>query len=382
MPSNSENSIIALNVVGDVCFGLGVRGSIVKYGNEFPFEKVVDELLYSNILFGNLEVVFPGNSARLAKRNADIWAHDNATESLSNAQFDIMSIANNHIMDFGIDGLENTLKLLNQNNIKYTGAGKNIDYALKPVVIDHERISIGFVAFADNEGQRAGRFSSGTAEATSKLVVDSVTSLKKNVDIIVVSLHMGIEFTPYPSPFQVKLSRKIADAGADVIIGHHPHVLQGIEVYKGSLICYSLGNFVFQVYGDDYQQQAYPYSTWGAIIKINMSKNGYASHEIIPSVIKQDHRPWLACGKERKQILQHIEEISKPLKNISEVENLYRTTCRKFAITNLGWFEADFQMGGFPAVLQRCLMMINRAPNRRWIGGFARGLISKVSECV
>ena len=374
--NNESKEEIILVAVGDVCLGLEVRKTIAEHGVLFPFEHVREQILRSDMRFGNLEVVFPGNSIEVSSRKSQIWAEDNAINSLCEAQFDVMSFANNHIMDHGKAGFSRTLDLMSKHNIVSVGAGATLYDSRQAAIIKRNNLKVGFLAFSDNWGQISGNRNPGATEAVAKYMISDIRTLKKEADIVIVSLHMGIEFTPYPSPFQVKISREAVDAGANVIIGHHPHVLQGFEVYHGSLIFYSLGNFVFQVYGHGYQQPYLPHVAWGVILTINLRSDGYISHNVIPTVINEEHRPRLANEDEADRIMRHITEISEPLRDIHRLERIYRHTCGEFARTNYWWFRVGFGVGGIKKIIRMSIMMILRAPNRRWIAGFLRYMFS------
>ena len=158
-----------------------------------------------------------------------------------------VSLANNHMMDYGEYGLKSTLSVLDKNDIKHTGAGLTLDEALIPFTIDTGNIKIGVLAFGwDVEETRyASEKSAGCAPRKKDIIVKAVSDAKEYCDRVVVCMHWGFEFNRYPMPYDTDLAHSLIDAGADLIIGSHPHCVQPYEVYKGKTIYYSLGNFYF-----------------------------------------------------------------------------------------------------------------------------------------
>jgi poly-gamma-glutamate synthesis protein (capsule biosynthesis protein) len=283
-------------------------------------------------------------------------------------------------MDSGTAGLINTINLLDGEKILHTGAHINSRKASEPAILDLGILTMGVISCADDEGQIAGRNSPGVAEATEKNVLRAVAALKNRVDVIILCLHMGLEFEHYPDSYKVSLARKSASAGANVTLCHHPHVLQGIEVHNGSLICYILANYVFHVHGNAYQDHCLPYSAWSVMVKIKLSKAGYMSHVLVPVVLGADHRPSLVQGPDRERIIDHIERISMPLHDGECIERLYRSACKRCARENYWWFRGFLRANKFRLVGKRFWILINRSPQRRWIAGYFRHLLSPLTD--
>ena len=168
--------------------------------------------------------------------------------ALNGAGIDIVNIANNHIYDFGPEGLFDTISYLDSVGIRHVGAGRNRAEAHCPVVLNLNGIKVGFLGYyGGGEAPAASDLRPGVARRDIGLITSDIASLryKDSVDYIVVNLHWGTEKETYPDGSQRDLAHRIIDSGADAVIGHHPHVLQGIELYKSGVIAYSLGNFIF-----------------------------------------------------------------------------------------------------------------------------------------
>jgi poly-gamma-glutamate synthesis protein (capsule biosynthesis protein) len=166
-----------------------------------------------------------------------------------------MSLSNNHIMDYYEKGLFDTMELLDQNSIVHTGGGRNIDEARKMAVIEKNGIKVGLLAYTDMAeivfagdpylSFAAGPEKSGVVPRKYETIKEDIRKNRDQVDLLVVSLHWGIEESFRISGDQVEFAHDLIDDGADIILGHHPHQFQGIELYKGKPILYSLGNFMF-----------------------------------------------------------------------------------------------------------------------------------------
>jgi hypothetical protein len=174
--------------------------------------------------------------------------HPRFLRAISDAGIDLVTIANNHIFDYGREGFFDTISYLDSAGIRHVGAGVNRDEAHRPVLIEVRGRRIGFLGYyGGGEAPGAGKSSPGVARRELDLVTADILNLRNilQADYVVVNLHWGTEKADTPDPSQQAFARSLIDAGANAVIGHHPHVLQGIESYHSGVIVYSLGNFVF-----------------------------------------------------------------------------------------------------------------------------------------
>jgi len=274
-----------------------------------PFKNIKELFPKDALVFGNLETVLSIRGNPIEKR-VPLRVNPEKIHYLKDARFSIVNIANNHIMDYGEEGLSDTIDVLRKSSIRFIGAGRNIKEAIKPELIKKNGLRIGFIGFT-SAGIIAKEESIGCAPLAKEFILNSISELRKKVDILVISLHWGIEYIFYPSPEQQNLARLLIDKGADLIIGHHPHVIQGIEEYKNKLIIYSLGNCNF---GVD-QDKNYKGADIGIITSVNFSKKCITEYKLIPIVINSDYAPALLYGKKKLEVLEFIKKISVPLKN-------------------------------------------------------------------
>jgi len=239
---------ISLLFVGDIMFDRGVENSVMKNGNgdyAFLFQNA-DFIKDADISFGNLEgpISDAGNDL---KNLYSFRFEPSAIKSLKNSGFDVLSVANNHIGDWGRDAFEdNFLRLINDGFLA-VGGGINKENAGSVKIIGKQGIRFGFLAFSDvgPNWLEATEESSGILIAGENEIASLVRQTAPRVDVLIVSLHFGEEYQKIANERQKKLARLAVDSGAKIVIGHHPHVIQEVENYKNGVIVYSLGNFIF-----------------------------------------------------------------------------------------------------------------------------------------
>lgn len=197
------------------------------------------ESLKSDIIFGNLEVPLICNDNIV--QNSSFAGSTKFSRSLQNLGFNIVSIANNHILEQGEEGFKSTIKALEGSNVNYIGVFN--DAKSNIVVIEKNNLRIGFAAFNAIKDLSNPSLYAELSIPNIKRTIDEMELLR--IDYKLLSFHWGNEYINIPSSEQIELAHKIIDYGGDVIIGHHPHVVQPIERYKKGIIIYSLGNFIF-----------------------------------------------------------------------------------------------------------------------------------------
>ena len=282
-----EKKTISVVLVGDIMLNRGVEYMMKTEGNgdfRFPFSKIAKDLKKADILFGNLEGPISDKGIKVGSIYS-FRAEPEAIEGLTFAGFNLISLANNHAFDYGREALEDCLAKLSKAGIDYVGAGFNEGEAYggrTPVIKEIEGTKIGFLAYTNlgPESWKASEKNSGIAWISEKdfeKIKKDIENAKSQADILIVSLHAGEEYAAEPTQFQIEFSKVAIDARADLVIGHHPHVVQKSEKYKDKWIFYSLGNFVFD--------QSFSQETMkGEILEI-LIKDGKIN-ELIPKKIK------------------------------------------------------------------------------------------------
>ena len=247
-----EEETYTLLFAGDIMLNRGVEHMVKKHGEDFsfPFLNIREKLQSTDLLFGNLESMISDKGRRIGSIYS-FRADKDAVNALTYAGFDIVSLANNHTFDYDREAFEETMKLLEENNISYTGAGLNKEEAHSPtILLLGEETKVGFLGYTEffSSYAFAKENISGITNFSEEQMEIDIKNAKNLTDFLVVTFHYGDEYQKLPNEKQKKWSKMAIDYGADLVIGHHPHITQSVEKYNGKYIAYSLGNFVFDQY--------------------------------------------------------------------------------------------------------------------------------------
>ena len=290
--------------------------------------KIKNNFQDNDIVFCNLENPIFKSSHKRPGKGAILSANKKSIEALKIINCNIVNIGNNHINDYGDEGLIKTKHYLEKNGFITLGAGENIHEALKPKIINIKDKKFGFLSFTTPNPKVnvtsiiATEKTAGCANFENvSLTLEKIKELRSKVDYLFVSLHWGYQLYYYPSPEQIKLAHKIIDAGADVIIGHHPHVIQPFENYNKAKIFYSLGNFFFPDFRMIDESMLYwkDYTRDSLIVKLNINKKGQIKSDLIPFRSNNFNVNYYPSMSE-KSFLENISTISKKIntKNYDE----------------------------------------------------------------
>lgn len=194
----------------------------------------------------NLEGSLSKSPIKIKKRGPNLYHSEVTIEVLKQLNVIGVCLSNNHLMDYDVEGLTETLRVLDENNIKHCGAGNNLEEALKPMEFefDNKKIKIYNYGWDVEETVYATNDKPGCSPKVDKYILKNEKK-SGNADLVIKIFHWGFEYNIYPMPIDIKLAHNMIDNGTDLIIGHHPHVIQAKEEYKGKNIYYSLGNFYF-----------------------------------------------------------------------------------------------------------------------------------------
>jgi gamma-polyglutamate biosynthesis protein CapA len=250
MENNIKIAAVGDLMLGDhpVRFGHGVRSRIEDVGADELFIKVKQVFKSCDFVFGNLEVAHSDiGLIRERIESMEFRASPLSITAIKKAGINIVNFANNHCMEHGHEAFFETINLLKKNEISIAGI-KAINNRCVPVELYKKDCNIVILAYSLRPENYCKNSSLLYALSSEDAILEEVKSYKNRKDILVISLHWGEEFMNYPSPMQVIFANRLINAGANIILGHHPHVLQGIELYRGAVIAYSLGNFIFDMW--------------------------------------------------------------------------------------------------------------------------------------
>ncbi len=282
--TDTEVSLIA---VGDIMLSRYVARKIAAVQDaHYVFHKVRDYLSRGDVVFGNLEC--PIAAGRKIGSGEMVFRAEPGMEAvLKQTGFTVLSLANNHLPDFGERGVTETLDYLESAGIRTTGAGRNDLEAYSASLLEVKGIRFAFLAYNDHDvvpsRYEAGPERSGTAFMDIFRMTAAVREARHVADFVVVSMHSGHEYTKQANSSQSAFAHAAIDAGAELVIGHHPHVVQPVEQYRGKYILYSLGNFVFD--------QAHSGTRDAIIATCIFDREGISRIEFFPVNIEEYCRP-------------------------------------------------------------------------------------------
>lgn len=347
-----------------------------------PFAEVQHVLDGRDILFGNLETTL-SETGEPAEKHHVIFTSPNAAGYLVDAGFDVMSVANNHSGDRGAEGFRNTIDALESRGILGIG-GTATGERQEPVILERNGVSIGFA------GYTIGKLALSREVSVNRLVEEDIfrdiASLAGRCDHIAVSLHWGAEMAYYPSPDQVDLAHRLIDAGATLILGHHPHTMQAIERYHGGLIAYSLGMLQFE------PRWPHNLSREAIVLSVDLEKNGVVGEcGVTPLIVDDNFVPHVAEGATGENIRTFLAGISREVaegeitekrwfEEIAPVYMKMNFESYRYRIRHNGplpilemmvWFFTPFCLKCFAGLIRRALRP-DSAPQRRMPGSGTR----------
>lgn len=304
-----KDKVIHLAAVGDINLDRSLGAMLAKGDLAYPFADAVEPLQAADITMGNVESAL-GNTGEPEQKRYPFRAPPEAAAALQLAGFDIVSLANNHGMDYGEEALLQAIDLLEEQGIMTSGAGANSAAARAPKIIELNGLRTAFFGYVNVPAEASTGFDTaswtateeeaGVAWADPMLIAEDITAVRDQVDLIVVQLHSGYEYLPAPSEAQQEAAHAAINAGADLVVGHHAHILQGIEQYGDGVIIYGTGNFAFDIDG--------PPET--AIFHIWLDGDGVRELLVEPAIVQFGGQPRLAASWEAPAILSQVYYLS------------------------------------------------------------------------
>ncbi|MBM4463970.1 MAG: hypothetical protein FJ014_00115 [Chloroflexi bacterium] len=291
---------IELLAVGDIMLARTVEERMNQFGSLYPFQAIYRLLQAADIAVGNLETPFTVRG-RPADKQFIFRTHPEHAPVLGTVGFDVLSLANNHILDFPPDSLDDTLAALADLGIATVGAGRGEAAAHRPAVLEVKGIKVAFLAFAAPRWRNSPEVPTATdvAWAEPEPVRRAVAQAQEEADLVIVLLHMGTEYEAQANQQQRAVAHAAVEAGANLVIGHHPHVLQDVEVYRGVPIVYSLGNFVFDMDVIERTRNT-------ALLRAVLARDGVRSVDLYLARIVNDAQPHLCLAEDGSPLVQHV----------------------------------------------------------------------------
>lgn len=304
--SSSHDHHLLLVALGDLFFG-GASQSYAINNPEYIFADVLPILRSSDIVIGNLEAPLSLKGSVWLEKAWVLQSDPRSVRALKAGGFSAVSVANNHMMDYGPVALEETLRVLDSHGIAYAGAGINSNKAHQPAVLSRKGVRFAILAYNNTFPLefRATPTRAGTAYGDPEFIRRDILKARQLADIVIVNFHWSEELRSSPKEYQSKFAHLCIDNGAQIVIGHHPHVLQGLEIYKNGLIAYSLGNFAFGTYSTKVQDSI--------ILQVELDQNGLYRAILYPLNINNHEvacQPRLRHGVDGIRIMTDLQHYS------------------------------------------------------------------------
>lgn len=312
--------------------------------NELFGKELVELFVKNDFKVANLEGPLTENDIMIKKSGPNLRASEKSIHGIVEMGFDAVSLANNHILDYGEEGLQSTMRILKENSIQFFGAGKNLVEAKKSFIFERRGYKIGFYACAEYEFTIATERRAGANPFDSLEIMDDISNLKAKTDYVIVMYHGGKELYQYPVPYVRKRCRKLVEKGADLVLCQHSHCIGCKEKYNDGVILYGQGNFCFNRISDDLRNT-------GLLVQISLPQK----HITYLPVCRTKMGVCLAQGNKRKEILDAFEERSEKIQKEGFVERQYEIfsleMMSRYEACTMGWIGKIFYKMHMKAIL-------------------------------
>ncbi len=302
--SQAKNNIVKAIFMGDI--------SVMHYEGQMDpahAKNILSDLKplldSADVRVANLENPITEPISPIAKCGPNIWQTEKDLLLLKEAGIDCAGLANNHTGDFGEAGVENTIRVLEAEGFGYTGAGKNIDEAYKPWYQETEAGTLAICAFCENEFGCATLDKWGAAGFDTWRIARTIREAREHADFVIIFVHGGNEENPLPSPGMCSRYRSFVELGADAVIGAHSHCMQGMEIYRGAPIFYSMGNFYFPAHVGRVA------NTFGYMVELSLKKGEKPAFQIHPYRLEKEKNLLFLCeGEEKEKVFAYLDTLS------------------------------------------------------------------------
>ena len=311
---------VVLAAVGDIMLGSWIVDKVAAEGVDIPFDSTRHRIESADLAVGNLEAPLAERGELYVEKQYTFKVPTFMVKGIVNAGFDVLTLANNHIMDYGCSALTQTIATLDEAGLRHCGAGLNLAEACAPTIIEANGLRLAFIGLTTTYPDQfwATPTRCGTCRPTDAVLEQILAQCNAEADLTIINIHWGTEKNKTPNPDQIERAHRLIDLGADLVLGHHPHVLQGVEVYKGRLIAYSLGNYIFGSYSEN--------AHTSMIMVITLDIDGLVKARMVPIHVYNavvQFQPKELRGEDKAQVIRELQILSAALnggKNIIDEE--------------------------------------------------------------
>lgn len=348
-----KETTIKIGLLGDICVVGDAYKVMLDMGEKDFTKKVFSSVSDCDLVIANLEAPVTKCKNTREKKQYNLQ-HSSDVLNIFDSRFAI-TIANNHMMDFGEEGLLDTITALTEKKIDFSGAGKDLDSASKVIIKQVKDYKIAIICAADPRSHPANIDVAGTFPAEAEKISDTIRKIVNKVDLVIVTVHAGIEFVSIPSPFQQSFARQCHEAGATIVQYHHTHCVSGISKTEDNITFLGSGNFIFPY---DLPKGFKPwYKTASWVVEYDFETKTL-SYEIRPLNINKDGIPEPMNNNENIIFIQKVNKISEQVqsnKHLSKLRilEMLRPIYLKFALIHY------FQIAKERGVVNMLSMIIN-----------------------
>jgi poly-gamma-glutamate synthesis protein (capsule biosynthesis protein) len=340
---------ISILIGGD----LGPTKSNYSHFSSGTIEEIIDQnlldiLMSADIRIFNLEVPLIQKNNPIKKDGPVLSAPVSTIQGIKKLDPTLFTLANNHIMDHGKEGLLSTIEQLSQQRIEYVGAGENLSVASRPLILDKQGHRIGLYACAEHEFSIAGKNHHGANPIDLLEVFDHISTLKSDCDQVIVLFHGGKEYYRYPTPELQRICRKMASSGADLVVCQHSHCIGAYEKYGDGIIVYGQGNFLFDRHDDEFYQTG---------LLVNLKLGNKTEIDFIP-IQKNGNGVKMPDSDYSTRILTDFYKRSEEIKDYEFVKSQFDEYCLK----NGQYYLAT--LAGLGKTIRRIDKVLNRPLTR------------------
>ena len=359
---------VTFGAVGDVDFSRTCGEQMAANGALWPFEKMLPHLQRADLLFGNMEsVLLPPDYPDEGIDPAGLCDKYDGTAALKQAGFGFVCLANNHVLDGGHVSMFHTRETVEGRGVATGGVGAAQEEARRMRIVEAGGLRVGFLCYCEDSNYSLGTPGACHAYYTRENVLADVAENRATVDVLVVSVHADLEFMETPSVPRRAAFREIAAAGATIVLGHHPHVPQGVELIDGSLIAHSLGNFYFAAHTDKYMKDNGPHTAHSFLLLAEVSKAGVAGFTRVPFAIREvpEQRPIPLEGRQAEQMLAYFDRLDRMVADDETVRRNWREIALRHLDIYLERVSKLTREDVLEDIIGRLLLV---AENRSWVG--------------
>lgn len=301
-------------------------------------KELKEELEKADFRIFNLEAPITESNDKLLKCGPNLKINFKSINGIRGLNPSLLTLANNHIMDFKEQGLKDTIEVLTNNNINYVGVGSNLNSLKKNHILEKDGIKIGIYACAEREFSIATDEICGANPLDLVENLEDIKELKSVCNYVIVLYHGGKEYYRYPSPMLKKICNKMVEYGANLVVCQHSHCVGSYDEYKNGKIIYGQGNFIFDMADNEYWNTS-------ILIKLTLSKNGAKKLEYIP-ILKEKNKIKLARLKKKEEILDGLKKRSVEIKDKKFIEKQYKNFSKEYIVNYL------YSISGVPRLLR------------------------------